>query len=150
MLYCRLQHPWHLRRAADELTIMAAFPEQRLWVRLLEIARSDLRTRDMRGDDQYRRHAAVRIIDAIEEVHIARSAAADTYRQLTRQLGFGACRKRRNFFVPVMPPFDRLVFPYLMSNGIGRVSHKAMDLRDTRLDEGVDDHFCDSHKRRFD
>jgi hypothetical protein len=54
-----LERPRHLVRAGDQLTIVAALLEQRLGMRLLEIAGADFRGRHLRRDSEHRDARAV-------------------------------------------------------------------------------------------
>ena len=56
-----LQHTRHLAGARDELAVVATLLEQRLRVRLLEIAAANLGRRDLRGNAEHRNARAVTI-----------------------------------------------------------------------------------------
>src|SRR5262249_26853649 len=92
--------------AGDQLAKMAALPEQLLRVRLLEIAGADFRRRDLGGDGQHRHARAVAVEQAVDEMEIARPAAAGADRELTREMGLGTGCKGCAFLVPDMNPFD--------------------------------------------
>ena len=77
-------------------------------MRLLKIARSDLGTRNVRGDRQHGGHAAVRVVQTVDQVQIAGAATAGTHGQLSRQLRLGAGREGRRFLVANMHPVDLL------------------------------------------
>jgi hypothetical protein len=53
-------------------------------MRRLEIIDADLRARDMGGDRQHRHAAAVAIEQAVDQMQIARAAAAGADRELAR------------------------------------------------------------------
>ena len=72
-----------------EFAVDAAFAEQLLRMRLLEVLRADLGARDVRGDRQHRYAAALRVEQAVDQVQVARSAAACAHRQLSGQRGVG-------------------------------------------------------------
>ncbi len=63
----------------------------------------------MRGDRQHGRAAAMAVVEAIEQVDVARAAAARRTDQLASQLCLGASRERANFFVPHVDPLDTLI-----------------------------------------
>jgi hypothetical protein len=57
-------------------------------MRLLKIAGADLRRRDLGGDGQHRHARAVAVEQTVDEMEIARPAAAGAHRELTREMGF--------------------------------------------------------------
>src|SRR5262249_60661867 len=90
----------------DQLAKMAALLEQLLRVRLLEIAGGDFRRRDPGGDGEHRQARAVAVEQAVDEMQVARSAAAGADRELTREMGLATGGKRRDLLVPDVNPFD--------------------------------------------
>ncbi len=95
----------HLRRA-DEFAVDAALAEQLLRMRLLEVLGADLRARDVRGDRQHRHAAALRVEQAVDQVQVARSAAACAHRQLSGQRGVGRGCERGGLLVTDVLPSD--------------------------------------------
>ena len=95
----------HLRRA-DEFAVHAAVAEQLLRMRLLEVLGADLRAGDVRGDRQHRYAAALRVEQAVDQVQVARSAAACAHRKLSGQRGVGRGRETGRLLVTYMLPSD--------------------------------------------
>ena len=85
---------------------MAAFSEQCLRVCLLEITGADLGRGDLRGNCEHRHAGPVTIKQPVDQVQIARPAAAGADGELTRQMGLGASRESGNLLVSDMHPFD--------------------------------------------
>ena len=102
------QHIGQLRRIGDQFAIMAAFPEQILRMGLLKIAAADFGGRNLRGDRQHRRAAAMRIEQAVDEMQIAGAARSRAYRKLAGDLRFARGGKGRDLLVPDVNPVDRL------------------------------------------
>ena len=94
-------------RGADQSRSNAALAEQLLRVGLLEVAAADLGARDVRGDRQHRHPAAVRVEQPVDQVQVARSAAARAHRELAGQRGLGGRRERRRLLVADVDPGDR-------------------------------------------
>src|SRR5262249_17421452 len=90
----------------DELAIMAAFLEQVLRMGLLEIEAADLARGDMRRDAEHRHARAVAVEQPVDEVKVARSAAAGTDRKFAAQMRLGAARERARRPLTPMPPSD--------------------------------------------
>jgi hypothetical protein len=78
---CEFEGARHLMRAGDELAIVAAFAEQRLGVRFLEITGADLRRGNVRGDGKHRYARPMAVEETIDEVEITGSAAAGADRE---------------------------------------------------------------------
>src|SRR5262249_39111855 len=81
-------------------------PEQLLRVRLLEIAGLDFRRRDLGRDGQARQGGGVAVEQAVDEMQVARTAAAGADRELTREMGLATGGKRGDLLVPDVNPFD--------------------------------------------
>ena len=68
------QHVRQLRGVGEQFAIMAAFPKQFLRMGLLEVTAPDLAGRNLRGDRQHRRAAAVGVEQSVDEMQIAWTA----------------------------------------------------------------------------
>ena len=125
---------------------MAAFLEQRLRMRLLEIAGADLGRWDLRGDGEHRHARAVTIEQAVDEMQIARPAAAGADGELTRQMRLGAGRERRDLLVPDMDPLDLALPANRVGQPVQAVADNAIDPLDTGCDEDfrelISDRLC--------
>jgi hypothetical protein len=73
---------------------------------LKEVLAADLLARDLSRDGQNRNTITMAIIQTVYQVKISRAATAGADRQPARELGVSSSRKRRNFFVPNVNPFD--------------------------------------------
>jgi hypothetical protein len=73
-----------------------------VWTRLLEVAASNLVTRNLSRDREHWHSVAMTIEQAVDEVKIARSAAACTDGDLSGKMGLRTGGKCSDLFVPHM------------------------------------------------
>ncbi len=111
---------------------MTAFLEQVLRMRLLKVTGADLRRRDMGRDRQHRHPRPVAVEQAIDEVQIARSAAARAHREFTCQVRLGAGSEGGNFLVPDMDPLDLALTANGIRQTIETIADDAIDPLDAR------------------
>ena len=115
-------------------------------MRLLEIARADLGRRDLRRDGQHRHARAMAVEQAVDEVQIARPAAAGADRELAGQMRLGAGREGRDLLVPDMDPFDLALSADRVGEAVEAVADDAVDPLDAGRGEGlrelISDRFC--------
>ena len=93
----------------NQLHIMRALGEQVFRMGRLEIMAADLLARDVRGDRQHRHAAAIAVEQAIDQVQVARPAAAGADRELAGEVRLGTGGEGAGFLVAHVHPFDRLV-----------------------------------------
>ena len=102
----RVHRARRLRRGGNELVVDRAFLENSVRVGLLEVRRADLHARDVRGNGEDGRTRAVRVVQAVDEVQVARAARARAHGELACQLSFGRRCERRRFLVAHVDPVD--------------------------------------------
>ena len=102
----RVHRARRLCRRGDELVVDRALLENAVRVGLLEVHRADLHARDVRGDGQDGCSRAVRVVQAVDEVQVARAARACAHGKLAGELSFGRCSERRRFLVAHVDPVD--------------------------------------------
>ena len=137
------QHVRQLRRIGNQFAIMAAFAEQILRMRLLEIAAADFGGRNLRGDRQHRRAAAVRIEQAVDEMQIAGAARARAHRKLAGDLRFAGGGEGRDLLMPDVDPVDRLALAQRVGEAVQAVADHAEDALDAGLGQRLCDEVCD-------
>ena len=86
----------------------------------------------MGGDAEHRDARAVAIEQAIDEVQIARPAAARADGQLSRQMRLGAGRECGDLLVPYMEPLDLAMAADGIRQPIEAVADDAIDALDPR------------------
>src|SRR6516162_11805012 len=104
-----------------------------LGVGLLEVPASQLGARNLGGDGEDRNPVALALVEAVNQVQIAGSAASRADRQPFREMGFSSGGKRRRLLVPHMDPIE--------------LSSPADGVRDAV--EGVAGNTVDSPNARF-
>src|SRR6185437_3671309 len=120
------ERPWHVVCARDELTVVAALAEQRLRMGLLEVARADFPGRNVSGDGQHRHTRALAIEEPVDQVQVARSAAAGADGEAPREMGLRARGESSHLLVPDVNPFDLALPAQAVCNPVEAVAHDAI------------------------
>ena len=138
-----LGDPWQLLGTGDELAVVAALLERQGGVGLLEVAGADLGARDLGGQRQHRRHAAMGVVEAVDQVQVPGPAAARAGHQPTGQLRLGTSRERAGLLVSHVHPIDAVVAADSIHNRIEAIAHHPVHAphpgREQDLDELVGD-----------
>src|SRR4051812_34437640 len=90
---------------------MTALLEQMLGMGRLKVVGADLGARDVSGDRQYGHTVAMRVEEAVDEVKVARAAAARADRELSGEVGLGAGREGGALFMAHVNPIDGFQSP---------------------------------------
>src|SRR5438105_8268908 len=112
-------------------------------MRLLKIAAAEFGGRNLRGDGEYRRAAAVGIEQAVDKMQIARTARPRADRKLARDLRFGRGGKSGDLFMPDVNPVDRLSLAQRFGEAVEAVADHAVDALDAGLRQRLRDEVCD-------
>src|SRR5262249_17649065 len=88
---------------------------------------TDLRARDVRGDREHGNSAAVGVVEPVDEVQVAGSAAARAYRELAGQRRVGGGRERRVLLVADVFPRDVTGAPNGVREPAEAVARQAVD-----------------------
>src|SRR5579872_6831536 len=78
-----VQNPWHLFRVRNQLTVVTALSEKYFRVRFLKVPSTDFFARNVGGNRDNGDPAPMTIIEAVDEMKVARTAASRTHRQLS-------------------------------------------------------------------
>ena len=132
-----------LRRIGNQFAIMAAFAEQVLRMRLLKIAATDFGGRNLRGDGEHRRAAAMRIEQAVDEMQIAGTARPRADRKLAGDLRFSRGGKGRDLLMPDVNPVDRLSLAQRVGEAVEAIADHAENALDAGLGQRLRDEVCD-------
>src|SRR5271168_2995546 len=89
----------------------------------LEVIDPNLDARDMRGDSQNRYAAALAIEQAVDQMQVARTAAAGTDRKASSEMGLCSRSECGSLFVPHVDPVNRLS----PSQGVGKAVERVAD-----------------------
>ena len=143
-LHRDLERARHLLRVRHQLAVVATLREEVLRVGLLEVSAADLIGGDLRGNGENGYAAPVAIVEPVDQVEVARAAAAGADGELAGEVRLGARGEGRRLFVPHVDP-SKLVLP---ADGVGdpveRVSRDPIDPRDPSADEGVHEQVRDA------
>src|ERR1700747_1342446 len=89
-LHGDFEHARHLLRLRYQLAVMAALREDMFGISLLKISTANFSARNLCGDGEDWNAAALTVVEAINQVHVAGAATSGTYRQLPSEMGLGA------------------------------------------------------------
>src|SRR5579871_3285933 len=134
-----LERARHLLRARDQLAIMAALAKQTFGPGFLEIAAADLRRRDLRCDREHRNTRAMAVVQAVDQMHVAGTAAAGTDGKLPGQMRFCTGRKGCDLLMADMDPLDLVLTAQLVGQTVQTVADDAVDAFDAGNGEDVDE-----------
>ena len=139
-----------LHGGGDELVVDRALLEDAIRVRLLEVGGTNLDARDVRGNGQDGRARAVRVVQAVDEVQVARAARTRTHGELARKLSLSRSRERRRLLVAHVDPVDAALrraagLAHGVHDRVERIADDAVDPVDSRVDELSHDLFRDVH-----
>src|SRR5215813_10896199 len=98
-----------------------------LRMRFLKVAAPDFSAGYLRGDRQDGDTAAVAIVESVDQVQIARTAASRADRQCSRKVRFRSCGKGGRLFVPQMNPLKAVGGANRVRNAVKRVAGQAID-----------------------
>jgi hypothetical protein len=79
----------------------------------------------------------VAVEQAVDEMQVARSAAARADRELTREMGLATGGKRRDLLVPDVNPFDLALAAQRVGQPVEAVTDDAVNAFDSRRHENV-------------
>ena len=102
-------------------------------MRRLEIVDADLAARDVCRDRQHRHAAAMAVEQAVDQMQVARPAAAGADRQLAGQMRLGTRGKGTGLLVPHVDPVDGSQAPQRIGEAVQRIADDAIDALDARL-----------------
>src|ERR1700722_5060613 len=125
-------------------------------MRLLEIAATDLVTRDVGGDREHRHATAVGVKQTIDQMQVPRATAGSADRESPGHRRLSGRRERRRLFVTNVLPGDVAVAAQRIGEAIDRISRQPVDPADAGRLEGRDTeisnrgwHYCSFPVVRF-
>ena len=121
------QHLWDLLGGGDQFTVVAAFTEQLLRMRLLKVAATDFTRRNMRRNGEDGHVITVTIKKTVDEVQISRPTRPGADREFAGQLCFGACREGGNLFVSRRHPRNGAHAVKAVAQAVERIARDAPD-----------------------
>ena len=150
MADCGVDDTRGLLGGGDELRVDRALVEQTIRVGLLEVGLANLNAGDVRGDRQHRGTRALCVVQAVNQVKVARTAGAGAHGELAGQLRFSRSSEGSGLLMAYMDPVDpTLGGTASLTDGVDDriegVSYDAIYPADTGIDELGHELFCDIH-----
>ena len=108
-------------------------------MRLLKEPGPDLSARNVGGERQHRRTAAMRVVETLDEVRVARAAAAGAHREPPGELRLGPGRERGRLLVVDVDPLDAVGATHRVDYGIEAVADEPVDPFDASLPQDLDE-----------
>ena len=109
-LHGNLEHARHLPRIRHHFAVMAALREEMLRISLLKISAANFPARNLCGNSEDWNAAALTVVEAINQMHVAGATTSGTHCQLASEMGLGAGGERRCLLVSYTNP------AYVLSN----------------------------------
>ena len=116
---------------------MAALREEMFGMGFLKISAADFMAGNLRGDRQHGNAAAVAIVQAIDQVQIARTATPGADCQASREMGFGARSERTGFLVPHVNPLQAPTRVDGIDDPVQRVAGHSINALNARFHEYI-------------
>src|SRR5882672_7090354 len=85
-LHGNLEHTWHLLRLRHQFAVMAALREEMFRISLLKISTANFPARNLCGDGKDGNAAALTVVEAVNQMHVAGATTSGTYRQLASEM----------------------------------------------------------------
>src|SRR5271155_5205646 len=112
---------------------------------LLKIRAADFAARDVRGNGQHGYATAMTVVETVDEVHVAWSAASGADGQFTGQVRLRSGSKGSDLFMAHRDPFDLLVLADFFQETVEGIPHNSVDAFYSRRDQSFDNNFCYSY-----
>src|ERR1700757_1862882 len=126
-LHGNFEHARHLLRLRYQLAVMAAWRKDMLGIGLLKIPAANLSARNLCGDGEDWNAAALAVVEAVNQMHVAGATTSGTYCQLASEMGLGAGCERRCLFVSYTNPANVLPNSNRICNSVERVAGDSID-----------------------
>src|SRR6266853_3060377 len=136
-LHGNLEHARHLLRLRYHLAVMAALRKEMLGISLLKISTANFPTRNLCSNSEDGNAAALTVVEAINQMHVAGATTSGTYRQLASEMGLGAGGERRCLLVSYTNPANVLSNSNRICNSVERVAWDSIDPLDTGFSQNV-------------
>jgi hypothetical protein len=98
-----------------QLAVVAALPKEVLRVGLLKVSAADLTGGDLRGNGENRYAVTVAVVEPVDQVEVARAAAAGADGETPGEVRLGSRGEGRSLFVPRVDPSELVLSP----DGVG-------------------------------
>src|ERR1700747_796697 len=106
---------------------MAALREEMVGISLLTISAANFPARNLCGDSEGGNAAGLTVVEAINQMHVARATTSGTNRQLASEMSFGPGGERRCLLVSYTNPANVLSSANRICNSVERVARDSID-----------------------
>ena len=117
----------HLPYTRHELAKAAALPKEPLRMGLLEVPRTDLRRRDVRGDSNDRHARPMTVEESVEQVQVVGPTTSRTDGEPTGEIRVGAGGECRHLFVPDVQPIDSAMAPQCVGKAVQAIANDPVN-----------------------
>jgi hypothetical protein len=114
-LHRDLERARHLLRVRHQLAVVATLRKEVLRVGLLKVSAADLTGGDLRGNGENRYAVTVAVVEPVDQVEVARAAAAGADGETPGEVRLGSRGEGRSLFVPRVDPSELVLSP----DGVG-------------------------------
>src|ERR1700758_268803 len=87
-LHGNLEHARHLLRLRYQFAVMTALREEMFGISLLKISAANLLARNLCSNGEDWHAAALTVVEAVNQMHVAGATTSGTYRQLASEMSF--------------------------------------------------------------
>src|ERR1700751_2214886 len=136
-LHRDLQYSRHLLRLRHQFAVMAALREEMFGIGLLKISAANFLARNLCGDGEDWNAAALTVIEAVNQMHVAGATTSGTYRQLASEMSFSPGGERRCLLVSYTNPANVLSSANRICNSVERVARDSIDPFHASINENV-------------
>jgi hypothetical protein len=133
----------------NRFAVVAAILEEMLGIGLLEVAAADFLAGYLGGDGQHRDAAAMAVVEAVDQVQVARTAASGAHRDFPGELAFRPRREGRRLLVAHVHPLDLFVLANRIRYAVQRVAGQTIDTFHAGLDQRIDKDLRDFHRHDY-
>src|ERR1700745_2350644 len=146
-LHGNLEHTRHLFRLRYQLARMAALREEMLGIGLLKISAANFLARNLCGDGEDWNAAALTVVEAVNQMHVAGATTSGTYRQLASEMSFSPGGERRCLLVSYTNPAEVLSSANRIGNSVERVARDSIHPFHASINKNVYEQlgYCFSH-----
>ena len=116
---------------------MTALPKEILRTGFLEICAANLTAWNLRCNRQHRDTAALAIIESVDQMQIAGTAASCADSKISGEVGLSSCSEGRDLLVSYVNPLHLPLSPNRIGETVERIPGKAVNSFHPRYGQGL-------------
>src|SRR5580693_36021 len=137
--HCRRENTGKLIGLGNQSAVLTALLVKDFRMSFLKVVVAEFDARDLSRDGEYRHTAAITVEQPVNKVKVPGAATAGTYGQSVGQVRLGACRKRSDFFMPDVDPFDALMGAYGIGERVQGISGYTIHTADAGIEQHLNE-----------